>query len=58
MKLDKFDRLILSGTIAGAVGFGLVWLPLSLLFLAAEAFSLAAVIDRRTVEERGEGDMT
>ena len=46
--LELFDRLVLLGAAFGAVGFGLIWFPLGLLFLAAVALTLAAVIDRRT----------
>jgi sulfite exporter TauE/SafE len=46
--LDLFDRLVLLGALSGAVGCGLIYPPLALLFLAAVALTLAAVIDRRT----------
>ena len=46
--LDLFDRLVLIGAGCGSIGFGLVYLPLGLLFLAALALTLAAVVDRRT----------
>jgi hypothetical protein len=49
--LDLFDRLVVLGALSGAVGFGMVYLPLSLLFIAAVALTLAAVIDRRTPPE-------
>lgn len=53
-RLSPLDRLILAGTVAGAAGFALIGTPtpigfaLALLFLAAVAFVLAVVIDRRT----------
>jgi hypothetical protein len=47
-RLSVFDRLVLVGTVAGAMGCALVWLPLALLFLAVVAFVLAAAVDRRT----------
>lgn len=46
--LDLFDRLVLLCMAFGAVGFGLIYAPLALLFLAAVSGALAAVIDRRT----------
>jgi hypothetical protein len=46
--LSPFDRFVLLGTIAGALGLALIWLPFALIFIAAVAFALAAVIDLRT----------
>jgi hypothetical protein len=50
-RLSPFDRLVLAGTVTGAVGFAFVWLALAPLFLAAVAFVLAFWIDRRTPPE-------
>jgi hypothetical protein len=53
-RMSIVERVVLAGTVAGAAGFALVGTPapigvaLALLFLAAVAFVLAAVIDRRT----------
>jgi hypothetical protein len=46
---DRFDVLLLLGTASGAVGSWAIWPPLAFLFVTGVAFTLAGVIDRRTV---------
>jgi hypothetical protein len=46
--LELLDRLVLLCAAFGAAGFGLIYAPLGLLFLAAVSGVLAAMIDRRT----------
>jgi hypothetical protein len=48
-RLDRFDMLTLICTASGTAGCWLIWPPLALLFVAAVAGILAAVVDRRTV---------
>ena len=52
--LDLFDRLVLIGAGTGAVGFALIFPPTGLLFIAAVALTLAAVVDRRTPPDKPE----
>jgi hypothetical protein len=55
MKLDRFDVLVIAGTVIGALGFGLVYLPLAFVFIAAVCLTLAAIIDHRSADN---GDST
>jgi hypothetical protein len=55
MKPDLFDVLVSAGTVAGTVGFGLIWFPLGLVYLAGVCLTLAAVIDHRSADN---GDST
>ena len=50
MKPDRFDVLVISGSIAGMVGFGLIYLPLAFVFVAAVCLTLAAIIDQRSAD--------
>ena len=45
---DRFDWLLDAGTLAGMVGFGMIALPLALLFLCLVLLFLAYVTDSRT----------
>ena len=52
--LDLLDRLVLIGSACGAAGCALVYPPTGLLFIAAVALTLAAVVDRRTPPDKPE----
>ena len=57
-RMSVVERLIAVGTASGCVGLWLVYPPLAFLLIGGVAYSLAALVDRRTVvhrRERGKG---
>ena len=50
--IDRFDALLVAGTLLGAAGCAMIWLPLALLFASGVLLVLAVVTDRRTIAPR------